>query len=1027
MGGRAGMRAGTRWQRGRRMTADWLADEEVLLPARALLDRTLERLEEEDGPPLAGRLREYYGSLSSVAPPPVERLMQWGFSPARALKEAGDWLSGTAPSAIAREEGAGREVRELLAQAEDALAERLREAYSRIRSHPAARTHDAMAGLLAGVGDEQPELLPLTAALAEFYALGARARGADEARLDVLRAPEPEYLAVPRFAAFHLVQIAAWNTQIFGDTATAIESRAGRVFNFLVDPSGIGARSARELVDQLRTCDRELLSPRVDPGAEAWEEVAAALGGLAGPAASSDGPAPAGTGERSAALAGLCLDHYHRGIRDPGTRAAGPPTAPGLVVAARLDPEALSRLRTALAATIPEDARASVRSVALDLDARLGAAEAMLREPGAWGVAVAGEPPAATRHRSACRRVAGRIRAAVAAAEDFRSLPLESRGIAEWLAIGYENMARAPRLERIEPPSLAEIGRMEWTPGALRKLARQLARAGESQTRARARTAGGSGAVAPAELAELLTRVRAAARRPKAERRAASGGEGGPAEVHVAIGDAAPDPGPAETRAALLYIRTALGDLDEGDQSLLSGALRRHYDRPVPLEPPSVETLMQWGFYPADDLETIADWLDGSAAEPLQAAGDGGKEGASLAASGFRALAGRMREARSRLGEHPAARAHDLLARSVGAVARREPETEVLAATLEAHYAIDMEPDASFAARQSVLGGPLPERIDPPRFEPIDLIAVSEGDPDAFARLADALEGEAGGLLAGEDDPAGVARRSAEALAAMLRECGETLLGVASDPDARPWFEVLGALSAPLIERGSDDPAFAEDAFQPDEDPVENLRAVLTLYYMQRTVRPELRDDGPPPLRAVVAGAFLDPGAIAGLRAEIAEAEREGPGAGGPVGDLVARLAEAEELLGDASTWGLHRPGPAGDGPGAEPCRRVAGRLIEIMDAMGTDDISDEGFLLISWLFVGYEHMASWPPARPVAPPSVRDVARLGWSREALVALADVLEGPGGNRAERRRRRRGQASGIHELAESLRRAAARAP
>ena len=437
------------------------------------------------------------------------------------------------------------------------------------------------------------------------------------------------------------------------------------------------------------------------------------------------------------------------------------------------------------------------------------------------------------------------------------------------------------------------------------------------------------------------------------------------------------------------------------------------------LEPPSVDDLMLWGFYPEDalavavaDVQHAAALLRGRALTP-------GAEVPRLAARAAEALAERLREAASRLDAHPVASIQRGLAAICGEAGLGEPALAGLALELEDYYALGGPFESSFAERRDLLLGPPADVIEPPGFSGLDLLVLGDGDRLAFARMAEAVAEHAERRFQPATDPVGVGARSAAALSAELRAFAAAFAAIADDPRSQAWFAVASALQrihnrAREASAGGSDPSPGALAYA-------NLSLTLAAYYMEGCVPIGEEAVPPPHVRLVVVAALLDPEAIARVRSELAELPAD-LFTRNVFADLDVRLGDAEAIQRSAGAWGLPpRSGAASGGAHSELCERVAGLLWEITFDPELAEAVEEVTALSAWLATGYEHMALAPPGQSVVAPSPADFERLGWSGAALSRIAGELE----HSLPPARSRRAAAEGLPELIARLREAAQR--
>ena len=162
--------------------------------------------------------------------------------------------------------------------------------------------------------------------------------------------------------------------------------------------------------------------------------------------------------------------------------------------------------------------------------------------------------------------------------------------------------------------------------------------------------------------------------------------------------------GPAGEARRLLAERL---DRLAGAEALgLSAALADHYLSNATLEPPGVDDLMLWGFYPEDALglaaaavAELADRLRGHALTP-------GAQAPRLAARGAETLAERLSEAGARLDADPVASSQRRLAAICGEAGLVEPAIADLAFHLEDSYALGGPIETSPADRGDALFDP---------------------------------------------------------------------------------------------------------------------------------------------------------------------------------------------------------------------------------------------------------------------------------------------------------------------------------
>ena len=475
--------------------------------ARQLLGEALELIAEGHDWEFPDILAEYFRSNGTLAPPSVGDLMQWGFYPEDVLAVVATDIEHAAALLRGRALAPGVEAPRLAARAAEALAERLREAASRLDAHPAARAHRRLAAICAEIGLDEPAVAGLAFELEDFYAIGGPLEPSLAGRREVLSGPPAGLVEPPGFTGLDLLMLSDGNLPPFERVAEAVAEEADLAFRPDTDPTGVGARSAGALTAVLREFAATYAGIGADPRSQAWFAVASALKRMHDRALEANvggsGPSP---GALAYANLSLALAAYYIEGCVPIGEDAGPPLPARLtVVAACLDPEAISRVRWELGAELPADL--FVRNVFADLDARLGDAEAMLRGAGAWGVPHWGEAASGGAHSELCERVAGFLWEITFDPEVAEAVE-DVTALAAWLASGYENMAFAPPGQSVVPPSLADFERMGWSGDALSRVADDLERSTAPKRARRARKRAPAGAVP-----DLIARLRAAAAR----------------------------------------------------------------------------------------------------------------------------------------------------------------------------------------------------------------------------------------------------------------------------------------------------------------------------------------------------------------------------------------------------------------------------------------------------------------------------------------------------------------------------------
>ena len=326
-------------------------------------------------------------------------------------------------------------------------------------------------------------------------------------RREVLLGPPASLVEPPGFTGLELLTLSPGDLMAFERMAVAVAEEADLAFRPDTDPTGVSARSASALIAILREFAATFAAAGADPRSRAWFAVAGALKRIhdRAPGANIGGSGPSPSALAYANLSLALAAYYIEGCAPVGADAGPLPPARLAVVAACLDPEAISRVRAQLSAELPADL--FTRNVFDDLDARLGDAEAILRVAGAWGVPHWGEAASGGAHSELCERVAGFLRE-IAFDRNVAEAVEDETALAAWLATGYENMALAPTGQSVVPPSPADFERTGWSGAALSRVADDLERSAAPERAGRARKR------APAKaVPELIARLRAPATR----------------------------------------------------------------------------------------------------------------------------------------------------------------------------------------------------------------------------------------------------------------------------------------------------------------------------------------------------------------------------------------------------------------------------------------------------------------------------------------------------------------------------------
>ncbi len=474
--------------------------------ARQLLGEALDLIAEGHDWEFPDMLAGYFRSNGTLAPPSVGDLMQWGFYPEDVLAVVAADVEHAAALLRGRALAPGVEAPRLAARAAEALAERLREAASRLDAHPAARAHRRLAAICGEIGLDEPAVAGPAFELEDFYAIGGPLEPSLAARREVLFGPPAGLVEPPGFTGLDLLMLSHGDVPAFERMAEAVTEEADLAFRPDTDPAGVGARSAGALIAVLREFAATFAAIGADPLSQAWFAVASALKRIhdhAPEAVGGSGPAPSALAyaNLSLALAAYCIE----GCVPIGEDAGPLPPARLTIVAACLDPEAISSVRAQLSAELPADL--FIRNVFADLDARLGDAEAILRGAGAWGVPHRGEAASGGAHSELCERMAGFLWE-IAFDPEVAEAVEDVTGLAAWLASGYENMALAPPGQPVVPPSLADFELIGWSDAALSRVGDDLERSTAPERARRARKRAPARAVP-----ELIARLRAAAAR----------------------------------------------------------------------------------------------------------------------------------------------------------------------------------------------------------------------------------------------------------------------------------------------------------------------------------------------------------------------------------------------------------------------------------------------------------------------------------------------------------------------------------
>ena len=453
---------------------------------------------------LAGQVRR----SGTLAPPDLDDLMAWGFYPEEALLVAAAGVGQVAALLRGRALTPGAAAPRLAARATEALAERLREAAARLDAHPVAGPQRRLATICRAIGDEEPALAGIAFELEDWYALGGPLEESVSERRDLLRDPSADRIEPPVWSGIDLLMLGDGDRLAFARMAEEVAERTERAFGPGVGVAGVGARSAEALSTMLHEFAATFAGVEADPRSRGWLAVAGALRRLHERGREEEGAggaSPHGAfayANLSLALAG----YYVEGCVPVGGDGAPPPAVALAVVAAGLDPGALSRVRTELRAELAPDRFAG--SVAAELDARLGDAEAVLRGSAAWGVPQRGEEASGGAHAEQCERVADLLWGIA-----FDPVPdAEVEGVAAlaaWLATGYGHMAAGPPGRLVAPPPLAAIEALDWSGAALSRVAGELERAvGPVRNRRdRKRAAAGGPPALIARLSEAAARI----------------------------------------------------------------------------------------------------------------------------------------------------------------------------------------------------------------------------------------------------------------------------------------------------------------------------------------------------------------------------------------------------------------------------------------------------------------------------------------------------------------------------------------